>query len=250
MGTPFAVMEFIEGAIPSDAGLGFHGHGLFFDASIERRQTMWWAVLERMVELHALDWRALDLPSLPGRADTMEGSMAGQLALLERWLAWADPGPLPLVSQGLQWLRETPPQASRLSLLWGDARPGNIIFRDDRAAAVLDWELATIGRPEFDLFYLLYQAEVTAEREGMPRLPGLPDRDSTLSRYAQLVGRKLEDPLHAEMFTLVRLAVMIALGVRAAISDTQSRAYLEDNVVLRSLSALLANAATSKSRST
>src|SRR4029453_13413516 len=147
---------------------------------------LWWVVLEKMVELHALDWRGLDLPALPGRADTLEQSMAGQLALLERWLAWADLGPLPLIAQGLQWLHDNPPRASRLSLLWGDARPGNVIFAHDRAAAVLAWELATIGRPELYLFYLLYQAEVTAEREGQPRLPGLPDRDSTLSKYAEL----------------------------------------------------------------
>ncbi|MET0656699.1 MAG: phosphotransferase, partial [Steroidobacteraceae bacterium] len=189
---------------------------------------------------HALNWRVLGLPPLPGMGATIRESMASHIALFEHWLQWADLGSLPLIEQGLQWLRDTPPQASRLSLVWGDARPGNVIFREHRAVAVLDWELATIGRPEFDLFYLIYQAEVTAEREGVPRLPGLPDREDTLKKYAQLAGRELEDVVHAEMFTLVRLAVMIALGVRAAINDRQSRAYLEDNVVMRSLRSLLA----------
>jgi aminoglycoside phosphotransferase (APT) family kinase protein len=242
LGTPFVVMDFIDGEIPSDLPPGFHGHGLFFDAPLERRESMWWAVLEQIVALHSLDWRTLDLPSLPGHGNALADSMSGQLALLQRWLKWADLGPLPLIEEGLQWLRTMEPQASRLSLLWGDARPGNVIFRDGRVAAVLDWELASIGRPEFDLFYFIYQAEVTAERDGQPRLPGLPDREATLKKYAELAGRELEDPLHAEMFALVRLAVMIALGVRAAISDRQSRAYLEDNVVMRSLRALLAQA--------
>ncbi|MET0984179.1 MAG: phosphotransferase family protein [Steroidobacteraceae bacterium] len=246
LGAPFVVMEFIDGAIPSDLPPGFHGHGLFFDAPIERRQTMWYAVMQRMVELHALNWRVLGLPQLPGIGDTMQESMASHLALFERWLKWADLGALPLIEQGLQWLRDTPPQASRLSLLWGDARPGNVIFREHRAVAVLDWELATIGRPEFDLFYLIYQAEVTAERDGQPRRAGMPDRNDTLKKYSQLAGRKLEDLVHAEMFALVRLAVMIALGVRAAINDRQSRAYLEDNVVMRSLRSLLAMAATQR----
>lgn len=239
LGTPFMIMDHIEGDTPSDSPPGFHGHGLFFEASRARRESMWWAVLEQMVALHALDWRSLDLPALPGMGQSMAESMSSQLRQLERWLEWAEAADIPVIDRGLQWLRDRPPESSRLSLVWGDARPGNVIYRDDRIVAVLDWELATVGRPEFDLSYFMWQAEVTAEVNGLPRLAGLPDRDATYSMYELMSGRAIEDPRHAEMFTLVRLAIMIALGVRASVNPNQSRAYLENNVVMRRLGTLL-----------
>lgn len=239
MGSPFMVMEHIEGSIPSDSPPGFHGHGLFFDASLDRRAAMWWAVLEQMAMLHSLDWRALELPRLTGMSETVGGSMTRQIEHLEHWLAWAKAGPIPLIDRGLQWLRDTPAKATRLSLLWGDARPGNVIYRNDQVVAVLDWELATVGRPEFDLCYFMWQAEVTAEVNDMKRLIGLPDQASTFARYETLSGHKIQDPAHAEMFALVRLAVMIALGVRASVNQKQSRSYLMNNVVMRRLESLL-----------
>jgi aminoglycoside phosphotransferase (APT) family kinase protein len=239
LGAPFMVMDFIDGTIPSDAPPGFHGHGLFFDASTERRVSMWWAVLEQMVALHSIDWRSLDLPALPGMGKTVADSMSSHLRHLEGWLEWAEAGAIPVIDRGLQWLRDTPAEASRLSLVWGDARPGNVIYKDGRIVSVLDWELATVGRPEFDLSYFMWQADVTAEVNDIPRLAGLPDRDATYAMYESMSGRAIEDPMHAEMFTLVRLAIMIALGVRASVHRKQSRAYLENNVVMRRLNALL-----------
>jgi aminoglycoside phosphotransferase (APT) family kinase protein len=94
--------------------------------------------------------------------------------------------------------------------MWGDARLGNLVFADLTAVAVLDWEMAALGPAEADLAWFLYLDRHLCEGIGADRLAGLPGRTATISRYAELVGRELDDLAYYEVFAGFRFALIAA----------------------------------------
>jgi aminoglycoside phosphotransferase (APT) family kinase protein len=241
LGAPFFVMEFVEGNVASGRRPGFHGHGLFFDASVEDRRTMWFGAVAAMARIHALDWRDLKVADLLGNPRNTQEAVSLQLAEVRGWYSEVvELGPFPILDQGFAWLRDHPVEYSSSSLLWGDARPGNIIYQDTWVGAVIDWEMAGIGPAEFDLAYFLLADEVTAELNGVPRLPGLPDRAETIAAWERHLGRKVEHFAAAEIFVATRFAVLVAMAVRlspAGLADIRS--LVTDNAPTRQLARLL-----------
>lgn len=241
LGAPFFVMEFVDGKVASGRRPGFHGHGLFFDATIEDRRTMWFGAVEAMARVHALDWRVLGVADALGSPKSTHEAVSLQVAEVRSWYSEvAELGPFPILERGFTWLREHPVEYSSTSLLWGDARPGNIIYQGTEVAAVIDWEMAGIGPAEFDLAYFLLADEVTAELNGVPRLPGLPDRAETIAAWERHLGRKIEHFAAAQIFVALRFAVLVAMAVRlspAGLADIRSLAI--DNAPTRQLARLL-----------
>lgn len=235
IGAAFIIMDQVEGDTPSDTSPGFHGHGLFHDADAAGRRSMWIALVQKLVDLHRLDWRAMALPPLVGAAESVAACMAQHLALLDRWIAWSQVPPAPALLRALDWLRRTPPPSGQgLALLWGDGRPGNALYRDQRITAMLDWELASIGLPAFDLGYLIWSAEVLRQVNDVPWLEGVPRRDACKALYCALSGAEL-DCDYGEVFALARLAVMTALGGRQAGHDPYFQRFLRESVVVQEL---------------
>ena len=73
-----------------------------------------------------------------------------------------DLGRSPLVERALAWLESHVPSAEQQGdpvLCWGDARIGNVLYRDLEPVAVLDWEMVTLGPRELDLSWLVFLAE-------------------------------------------------------------------------------------------
>jgi aminoglycoside phosphotransferase (APT) family kinase protein len=236
IGCAFLVMDFIDGEVPSDTPPGFHGHGLYHNASIARRSAMWQAGLEKMALLHSLNWRSLNLPELPGMADDAHGCIQGHVALFEKWMDWGDAHNLEPIEAGMEWLKTTPVPASNLALLWCDGRPGNILHRKGEPIALLDWELACIGLPEFDLMYWWWSAEFLADVNKLPMLEGINNKARTIERYESFVGRSVTDAIdYAETYVLLRMALMNILGIRAAVSEIYTDDFLLENRVVHRL---------------
>src|SRR5690606_8522169 len=91
----------------------------------------------------------------------------------------------------------------------GDARIGNMIFRDRRCVAVLDWEMATLGPPEMDLGWFLLLDRHHSEGIGVPRLAGLPGPAETVARYEERLGRRVAHLAFWELFAAWRFAVIL-----------------------------------------
>lgn len=142
----------------------------------------------------------------------------------------------------IRWLQENNPDDEQSAIVHGDYRLGNLIFRRDRpeVAAVLDWELATIGHPLADLGYFLmpYRLNASDSSNGIKGLDlkslGIPSESALLETYAQASGRSnVPDMDFYVAFAMFRLAAILAGVLRRGLDGnaadpraiTSGRAY-------------------------
>src|SRR6185295_15576045 len=207
LGAPFFVMEKVDGRIPGD-NPPYHAAGWVTEIAPAERAALWWHGLEVLARIHRLDWRATGLDFLSGHMPGPPGVLR-QLAYYERFLAWARGRPQPIAEAALAWLRARVPAEEPVGVCWGDARIGNMIFRDGRCVAVLDWEMATLGNPEQDLGWWLFLDRHHSEGIGLPRLDGFPSREETVARYEELTRRRVRHLEFYELFAGFRFAVIM-----------------------------------------
>jgi aminoglycoside phosphotransferase (APT) family kinase protein len=139
IGHPFFVMEFLEGA---EGGEGADDHSVDGETAGEFVSTL--------ARLHRVDGRAFGFDIVPERP---QDATALQV---RRWLdvfRSAVSRPDPLVEEAAAWLIREAPPLERLSVVHGDAGPGNFVHRDGRVVAVTDWEFAHLGDPAEDFAF-------------------------------------------------------------------------------------------------
>jgi aminoglycoside phosphotransferase (APT) family kinase protein len=209
LGQPFYVMERVDGVIPSDHPPFAHG-GWLFDATPAQQSELALSALAVLAELHELDWRKLGFDFL-ARPDYGATPFAQQLGYYTMMLRWAAAGrAMPVVDATLAWLEANRPQHEPApSLTWGDARIGNMIFRDFRPVAVLDWEMVTLGPGEVDLAWWLVLDRYHTEGVGAQPLPGFPSREKIVARYEEIVGRRVQDLFYYEVWGAFRFALVL-----------------------------------------
>jgi aminoglycoside phosphotransferase (APT) family kinase protein len=242
LGAPFYVMERIEGRIPTD-NPPYHTGGWVTEASEDERAALWWSAVEALAAIHRLDWRAVGFGFLEDRDET-RSPIAVQLDQYRRYLAWAARGQRhPTCEQALTWLETNAPRDEPVTLQWGDARIGNMIFAPDgRCRAVLDWEMVALGSPEADLAWFLFLDDHHSRGLNVPRLPGFPGREETLARYAELTGHAPKHLRYYEVFAAFRFSVImmrlaqqfVALDLLPADSDFET-----NNIPSRMLAEML-----------
>jgi aminoglycoside phosphotransferase (APT) family kinase protein len=204
LGAPFYVMNRVDGQVPADRP-SYHSTGFLQDLDPATRERMWWSGLSALARLHALDPAAVgvDLGSL-------EDSVGDRLDHWTQFVAWSSPDPLPHFDEIMSWLRANRPYpTARPSIIWGDAKLSNILFKDGEAQALLDWELCTVGPAEDDLSHFLWLDHFSALGAGVDRLAGLPDRAETEAWYAKALGRELESPEWWWVYAIMRLQVVV-----------------------------------------
>ncbi len=145
-------------------------------------------------------------------------SLAAEVAWWRDFAEWGcaghEPGPLVDLFDGCAALLPSsdPPR----SVLWGDVRLGNVIVDDDLApAAVLDWEMATIGPAESDLAWFTALSAMV-ERFFSAPVPGFLDRDGIVAVHEAALGREMQDLWWHELFAMARSA---AAGHRATVVE-------------------------------
>lgn len=212
LGGPFFVMASVEGDTTSDYPPGYHGAGFLFEAGERDRAAVWWRSLEVMGEVHRVDWEAPPFAFIDKPRDGAD-AIQRRIDHVRRLVDWGSATPIGPIERALAWLGSNKPSASPLTLCWGDPRPGNILFRDHRPVAALDWEGLHIGPPETDLAWFLLVDEVAYRAHGQARLAGLPGWDETISRYEAMMGRRVEK---FEYYLVLGAALLSALMVITA----------------------------------
>lgn len=124
------------------------------------------------------------------------------------------------------WLTGARPAQWTVGLCHGDGHLGNVLVRRDGGgvAAIVDWELASLGDPLLDLAQLLVTwpsaGGVYADRV---RAPGLPGRDELVARWAERSGRSVADLPWFEVLAAYRLGVLLE-GTQARARSGQAPA--------------------------
>lgn len=185
IGAPFYVMALVEGRTHWDGALP----GL---AAAERR-----AVYEQMIEtlarLHSIEPAAVGLADYGPPGNYFERQVA-------RWTKQyraAETERIEEAERLIAFLPRTIPPQERVAIIHGDYRIDNLIYAPDRVevAAVLDWELSTLGDPLADFTYLVMQwvMPTGAGSAGLKGLDlagsGIPDRDEAVRLYCAATGR-------------------------------------------------------------
>lgn len=243
LGSPFYVMDAVDGEVPSEVP-SYHVVGWVNEAPVERRARAWWNGVEAMARVHAVDWRALGLGFL-GEPAPGTGPIDRQLDYWQRYLGWVceDGPPQPTLEGGLAWLRANAFAPRRLALCWGDSRMPNLMFRDDRVVAVLDWEMAFLGDPEADLGWWCFLDWANNEGYGGPHLDGIPRKEETIARYGELTGAPVEHAFWHEVFAAFRYGVImarVATRLKAIGATVPSEDFETNNVPTQALARLLA----------
>jgi aminoglycoside phosphotransferase (APT) family kinase protein len=91
---------------------------------------------------------------------------------------------------------------------------GNVLVDDDmNVAAVLDFEMASLGPAEIDVAWFLVLHDMAVARCGGD-LPGFPARDATISVYEERLGRRLSDMRWYEAFACLRSGAILVRAAR------------------------------------
>jgi aminoglycoside phosphotransferase (APT) family kinase protein len=210
-GAPFYVMDFVDGMVIRDE---LDADRLLTGAA---RAALGTTVVDVLAELHALDPTAVGLGSL-GRP---QGYVERQLHRWHRQWEQSRTREIPSIDAVHDRLLSAIPKQQRVSIVHGDYRIDNLVIRPDGSvAAVLDWELCTLGDPLADLGMLaLYWVGPDEDRafllSGTPTAaPGFTDRHAVLERYAQRTGLDVGEVEYYIALALWKLAC-IAEGIVA-----------------------------------
>jgi len=204
-GAPFYVMGYVDALVlrtPDEAAAHL---------DLDARRAVSDAMVDTMAALHAVDPGAVGLGDL-GRS---EGYIARQL---KRWYGqWQaqKTRELPEVDEGHALLSSRIPPQSGTSIVHGDYRLDNcMVTPEGQLAAVLDWEICTLGDPLADVGLL--QVYWTGPGDppgawtaGATRLAGFRDRRELLERYAVVSGRDLSDIDFYVAFAYWKLACIL-----------------------------------------
>ena len=188
LGAFFYVMDFVDGWSPMQTD----GWPAPFDTDFDARPGLAWELVDGIAKLARVDWRAAGLEGF-GKP---EGFLERQV---DRWLHHLSAfrfRDIPGLDVAAEWLRSHTPRDFVPGIIHGDYQFANVMFAHGspaRLAAIVDWEMSTIGDPLLDLAWVLMGWPEPGEAGGDNRLgyvdyTGLPGRDALLERYAEQSG--------------------------------------------------------------
>jgi aminoglycoside phosphotransferase (APT) family kinase protein len=204
LGSPFWIMDRIDGIVPTD-NPPYNAGGWVFDGTPEQRRTLWRSSVETLAKVARVD------PAQLPHVLTLKPGETGLDENLRHWtesMTWACEGkPGPLNQAVIDWLWANRPARRETGLSWGDARIGNMIFKDWKCAAVLDWEAITLAGPQLDLAHWIFMEDYYTECMGLEPLPGFGNRQETIALWKQLTCRQADQLDWHELLAVFRINI-------------------------------------------
>jgi aminoglycoside phosphotransferase (APT) family kinase protein len=226
LGRTFYMMGFVDGWSPMDTGRQWPEP---FAADIEARRGLAFQLIEGIALLGNVDWQARGLSDL-GRPDGFHERQ------VDRWTGFLDRikgRDLPGFDVAAGWLRHHRPLDFRPGLMHGDYQFANVMFRHGapaRLAAVIDWEMGTVGDPKLDLGWVI---QSWPDDPGDPAITGLsyadmfgmPTKDEVIGHYAEVSGRQVDDIDYYVVLAKWKLGVVLEQGYQRAASDPKLQSF-------------------------
>ncbi len=213
IGAPFYVMREVAGQAPPDLP-PFTKVGWVLELTPAEQAQLYASSIEMLARVHRLDPAVLNLTHLAGPT----GTFADQLEATLAWHRWARElsggRPNPVLDATADWLIRHQPAPGPVGLNWGDARLGNMLYRDLAPVAVLDWEMAALGPAEVDLGWWLFLNRHHTVGLDVPWLPGFPSDDDTVTMWEDAAGRKAQDVFYYDVLAGLRFGIIVARASR------------------------------------
>ncbi len=216
-GVPWVLMEHVAGDVVDSVAAGQR-------ISDSARGALGPSMARSLARIHGVEIDNIGLGDLASRAPYGPRQ-------LRRWTRqWEQTRTEPF--RALDWLTErlaaAVPAEHRIGLVHGDFHIRNVIVREGDVAAVLDWELSTLGDPLADLGTLLaywpHPGEIAAGDATSPTtLPGWPTRDDLLRHYATASGRDLSGIGFWHVLGLWKIAIIGHGVMRRAAEQPDAR---------------------------
>ena len=225
-GRTFYLMGFVDGWSPMGLTNGWPAP---FDTDLEARRGLAYQLVEGIALLSKVDWQAKGLHDL-GRPDGFHERQ------VDRWTAFLERikgRELPGFDEAAAWLRAHKPIDFVPGLMHGDYQFANVMYRDGapaRLAAIVDWEMGTVGDPKLDLGWTVqgWPEDTNAPEaasSGYVDMVGMPSRSEVVARYAEVSGRQVDDLDYYLILAKWKLAVVLEQGFQRAGDDEKLNAF-------------------------
>jgi aminoglycoside phosphotransferase (APT) family kinase protein len=224
LGRPFYLMGFVDGWSPMDT------HGRWpepFDSDLEARAGLSYQLAEGIALLSKVDWKAKGLQDL-GRPDGFHERQ------VDRWIAFFERikgREIDGLDVATAWLRNHRPIDFIPGLMHGDYQFANVMYKHGapaRMAAIVDWEMGTVGDPKLDLGWMVQSwPEETDEQSAMSYVDmrGMPSRTQVVEHYAKVSGRQVDDLDYYLVLAKWKLAIVLEQGFQRAGDNEKLLAY-------------------------
>jgi len=225
LGRTFYLMGFVDGWSPMNTD----GWPAPFDADLDARCGLSYALVEGAALLSKVDWQAKGLQDL-GRPDGFHERQ------VERWTRFLDrikARDIPGFDEATAWLGAHKPLDYVPGIMHGDYQFANVMFGHGapaRLAAIVDWEMGTVGDPKIDLAWIVQawpenMDDPEATMASYVDLTGMPTRDQLLARYSEVSGRQVDDIDYYVILAKWKLAIVLEQGFQRAGDDEKLLAF-------------------------
>ncbi|MEI8001657.1 MAG: phosphotransferase family protein [Actinomycetes bacterium] len=227
LGRCFYLMGFIDGWSPM--GMVEKRWPAPFDTDLEARAGLGYQLAEGIALLSRVDWQAKGLTDL-GRPDGFhERQVARWTTFFERIKGRELPG----LEVASAWLGEHRPLDFVPGLMHGDYQFANVMYEHGgpaRLAALVDWEMGTVGDPKLDLGWTMQSwpddtSSEEAATSGYVDMRGMPSRTQMLEHYASVSGRQVDDIDYYVILAKWKLAIVLEQGFQRSGSDEKLLAF-------------------------
>ena len=216
LGRPFYLMGFVDGWSPMDLDQGRWPEP--FDTDLAARGQLAYQLAEGIALLSKVDWKAKGLHDL-GRPDGFHERQ------VDRWTGFFERikgREIEGLAVATDWLRTHKPLDFIPGLMHGDYQFANVMYREGapaRLAAIVDWEMGTVGDPKLDLGWMVQSwPEHTDAPSAMSYVDmrGMPSRTEVIDHYAKVSGRQVDDLDYYLVLAKWKLAIVLEQGFQRA----------------------------------
>jgi len=224
LGRPFYLMGFVDGWSPMDT------HGRWpepFDSDLDARAGLSYQLAEGIALLSKVDWKAKGLQDL-GRPDGFHERQ------VDRWIAFFERikgREIDGLDVATAWLRNHRPIDFIPGLMHGDYQFANVMYKHGapaQMAAIVDWEMGTVGDPKLDLGWMVQswpEETDTASAMSYVDMRGMPSRTQVVDHYAKVSGRQVDDLDYYLVLAKWKLAIVLEQGFQRAGDNEKLLAY-------------------------
>jgi aminoglycoside phosphotransferase (APT) family kinase protein len=226
LGRPFYLMGFVDGWSPVDQHAKWPEP---FNSDLDARPGLSYQLAEGIALLSKVDWKAKGLADL-GRPDGFHERQ------VDRWTGFFERikgREVDGLEVATAWLRDRRPLDFIPGLMHGDYQFANVMYRHGapaRLAALVDWEMGTVGDPKLDLAWMVQSwpsdtANLEESELSYVDMRGMPPREKVVAHYAEVSGRQVDDLDYYLVLAKWKLAIVLEQGFQRAGDDEKLLAF-------------------------